>query len=95
MALMELLWVASMPVIKVLLITAVGLVLALGNINLLGKDARIQVNNVTPGTLNQIFSSFFLSPFVYYIYVADNSVSSMMKACTLRALSCSGGWQFG
>ncbi|KAL9328335.1 hypothetical protein ACSQ67_003338 [Phaseolus vulgaris] len=46
MALMELLWVASMPVIKVLLITAVGLVLALGNINLLGKDARIQVNNL-------------------------------------------------
>lgn len=43
---MELLWVASMPVIKVLLITAVGLVLALGNINLLGKDARIQVNNL-------------------------------------------------
>ncbi|KAK7367165.1 hypothetical protein VNO80_09174 [Phaseolus coccineus] len=46
MGLVELLWVASMPVIKVLLITAVGLVLALENINLLGKDARIQVNNL-------------------------------------------------
>lgn len=48
MGLVELLLVASMPVIKILLITAVGLVLALENINLLGKDARIQVNNVTP-----------------------------------------------
>ncbi|BAT99844.1 hypothetical protein LR48_Vigan06g063500 [Vigna angularis] len=46
MGLVELLWVASMPVIKILLITAVGLVLALENINLLGKDARIQVNNL-------------------------------------------------
>ncbi|CAJ1930728.1 unnamed protein product [Sphenostylis stenocarpa] len=46
MGLVELLWVASMPVIKVLLITAVGLVLALDNINLLGKDARIQVNHI-------------------------------------------------
>ncbi|XP_014519218.1 protein PIN-LIKES 3 [Vigna radiata var. radiata] len=46
MGLVELLLVASMPVIKILLITAVGLVLALENINLLGKDARIQVNNL-------------------------------------------------
>ncbi|XP_047176122.1 protein PIN-LIKES 3-like [Vigna umbellata] len=46
MGLVELLWVASMPVIKILLITAVGLVLALESINLLGKDARIQVNNL-------------------------------------------------
>ncbi|WVZ12302.1 hypothetical protein V8G54_016832 [Vigna mungo] len=46
MGLVELLLVASMPVIKILLIIAVGLVLALENINLLGKDARIQVNNL-------------------------------------------------
>jgi len=65
MGLVELLFVASMPVVKVLLITAVGLVLALNSVNLLGKDARIQVNNVTPWTLNEVLSSFFLSPFVY------------------------------
>lgn len=46
------------------------------------------------------FSFFFflnsicISYSIIYL-VAENSVSSMMTACTLRALSCSGGWQFG
>lgn len=48
MGFLELFSVASFPVIKILLVTAVGLLLALDNINLLGKDARIQTNHVTP-----------------------------------------------
>ena len=68
MGLVELFGVASMPVIKVLLITAVGLLLALDNVNLLGKDARIQVNHVTPLTLNEVFSSFFLF-FICLLYL--------------------------
>ncbi|RDX79175.1 Protein PIN-LIKES 3 [Mucuna pruriens] len=52
MGLVELFVVASMPVIKVLLITAVGLFLALDNVNLLGKDARIQVNHLVHYVFN-------------------------------------------
>ncbi|TKY70218.1 auxin efflux carrier family protein [Spatholobus suberectus] len=52
MGLVELFAVASMPVIKVLLITAVGLFLALENVNLLGKDARIQVNHLVHYVFN-------------------------------------------
>uniref|UniRef100_A0A0R0ICN1 Uncharacterized protein n=1 Tax=Glycine max TaxID=3847 RepID=A0A0R0ICN1_SOYBN len=36
----------------VLLITAVGLLLALDNVNLLGKDARIQVNHLVHYVFN-------------------------------------------
>ncbi|XP_061341726.1 protein PIN-LIKES 3-like [Gastrolobium bilobum] len=52
MGLLDLFWVASFPVIKVLLITAVGLLLALDNISLLGKDARIQVNHLVHYVFN-------------------------------------------
>ncbi|KAL2348726.1 hypothetical protein Fmac_002726 [Flemingia macrophylla] len=52
MGLLDLFAVASMPVIKVLLITAVGLFLALDNVNLLGKDARIQVNHLVHYVFN-------------------------------------------
>lgn len=52
MGFVELFSVASMPVIKVLLITAVGLFLALDNVNLLGKDARIQVNHLVHYVFN-------------------------------------------
>ena len=69
MGLVELFGVASMPVIKVLLITAVGLLLALDNVNLLGKDARIQVNHVTPLTLNEVFSSFFFVNLFLYMLI--------------------------
>ncbi|NP_001242102.1 uncharacterized protein LOC100791609 [Glycine max] len=52
MGLVELFGVASMPVIKVLIITAIGLLLALDNVNLLGKDARIQVNHLVHYVFN-------------------------------------------
>jgi len=46
MGFLQLLSVASFPVIKVLLVTAVGLFLALDDISILGEDARKKVNQV-------------------------------------------------
>ncbi|KAL2334139.1 hypothetical protein Fmac_015352 [Flemingia macrophylla] len=46
MGFLELLSVASLPVIKVLLVTAIGLFLALDNISILGEDARNTVNQL-------------------------------------------------
>jgi hypothetical protein len=46
MGFLELFSVASFPVIKILIVTAIGFLLALDNINLLGKDARNQTNHV-------------------------------------------------
>ena len=48
MGFLQLFVVASFPVIKVLLVTALGLFLAVDKINILGEDARKKVNNVTP-----------------------------------------------
>ena len=60
MGLLQLFYVASFPVIKVLLPTALGLFLALDHINILGEDARKKVNYVTPWTLQkETFFSFF------------------------------------
>lgn len=47
MALLDLLMVALMPVIKVLLVTAVGLFAALDRVNLLGTTAKHNLNNVS------------------------------------------------
>lgn len=47
MRLLDLFIVASMPVLKVLLITALGSFLALGHINILGEDARKHLNGVS------------------------------------------------
>ncbi|KAK7360388.1 hypothetical protein VNO77_02378 [Canavalia gladiata] len=46
MGFMQLFAVASFPVIKVLLITALGLFLALDSVNILGEDARNKVNQI-------------------------------------------------
>ncbi|GAU35534.1 hypothetical protein TSUD_155650 [Trifolium subterraneum] len=46
MGFIQLLYVASLPVIKVLLITALGLFLAIDYIDVLGADARNKVNNL-------------------------------------------------
>ena len=47
MGFMQLLYVASLPVMKVLLITALGLFLAIDQVDVLGADARKRVNNVS------------------------------------------------
>jgi len=46
MGFLQLLSVASFPVIKVLLVTAVGLFLALDDISILGEDTKKRVNQV-------------------------------------------------
>ena len=46
MGFIQLLSVASFPVIKVLLVTAIGLFLALDDISILGEDSRKKVNQV-------------------------------------------------
>ncbi|WJX55980.1 hypothetical protein P8452_41688 [Trifolium repens] len=52
MGFLELFSVASFPVIKILIVTAIGLLLALDNINLLGKDARNQTNHLVHYVFN-------------------------------------------
>lgn len=47
MGLLELFIASTIPVIKVLLVTALGSYLALDRINLLGEDARKHLNNVS------------------------------------------------
>ena len=59
MGFLELLFVASFPVIKVLLVTALGLFLALDSINLLGENARKHVNHVSTWNASESFISFF------------------------------------
>ena len=47
MEILDLFIVALMPVLKTLLVTAVGLLLAVDRIDLLGSDARHHLNNVS------------------------------------------------
>lgn len=64
MGFLELLSVASYPVMKVLLITAIGVFLALDNIDVLGADARKKVNNVSPEMFEKSSSFNFFSPLI-------------------------------
>lgn len=47
MAFVDLFVVALIPVLKTLLITAVGLLLAIDRVNILGDSARHHLNNVS------------------------------------------------
>ncbi|KAE9592211.1 hypothetical protein Lalb_Chr19g0126821 [Lupinus albus] len=47
MGFLQLIYVASLPVIKVLLVSAICLFLALDHINILGEGARKQVNHTS------------------------------------------------
>lgn len=51
MELSKLFVTASIPVLKVLLITALGSFLALDSVNILGEDARKHLNNVSCSVL--------------------------------------------
>lgn len=46
MALLDLFTASSIPVVKVLLVTALGSYLALDRVNILGDEARKHLNNV-------------------------------------------------
>ena len=47
MALLDLFVAATIPVLKVLLVTALGLYLALDQVNILGEETRKHMNNVS------------------------------------------------
>lgn len=63
MGFVDLLLVALIPVIKVLLITGVGLFLALDRVNLLGPDAREHLNKVS----SCYFTLIWHQPRVYWL----------------------------
>uniref|UniRef100_M1ALW5 Auxin efflux carrier family protein n=1 Tax=Solanum tuberosum TaxID=4113 RepID=M1ALW5_SOLTU len=75
MGLLDLFITASMPVLKVLLITALGLILALDRIDLLGQDARKHLNNVS------IWSISFLN-LIYSLF------SSLVASCISFQICC-------
>jgi hypothetical protein len=58
MEILDLFIVALMPVLKTLLITAVGLLIAIDRIGLLGPDARHHLNNVS-----SIYFYYFICPY--------------------------------
>lgn len=64
MEILDLFIVALMPVLKTLLITAVGLLLAIDRIGLLGPDARHHLNNVSFMTRAQLHMHIYI-----YIHV--------------------------
>lgn len=66
MGLLDLFITASMPVLKVLLITALGLILALDRIDLLGQDARKHLNNIVFFVLNPALVSSNLAKTITY-----------------------------
>ncbi|AES95391.2 auxin efflux carrier family protein [Medicago truncatula] len=71
MGFLELFSVASFPVIKVLLVTGIGLLLALDNINLLGKDARNQTNHL----VHYVFNPGLIGGNLAQTITLDNVVS--------------------
>jgi hypothetical protein len=72
MGFLDLFVAALMPVLKVLLITGLGLFLALDRIDLLGANARHYMNNVSPIYV-------YLHDSVLYIYFFLPSISSKRK----------------
>ncbi|KAH0705167.1 hypothetical protein KY290_009862 [Solanum tuberosum] len=66
MGLLDLLVAASMPVIQILLITALGLALALDRFAILGEDARKHLNNIVFYICNPSLISSNLSKTITY-----------------------------
>jgi len=97
MGFIKLFSVASFPVIKVLLITALGLFLALDNISILGEDARKKVNQVTiPENLFSFVLFFslcslmervlFLEQLVFYVFNPSLVGSNLAKTITFESV---------
>ncbi|XP_059291878.1 protein PIN-LIKES 3-like [Lycium ferocissimum] len=66
MGLLDLFIAASMPVLKVLLVTGLGLLLALDRIDLLGEDARKHLNNIVFFVFNPALVSSNLAKTITY-----------------------------
>jgi hypothetical protein len=52
MRLLDLLYIASVPILKVLILTALGSLLALDNIHVLGESTRKELNRVRKLVIN-------------------------------------------
>lgn len=61
MGVLDLFVVALMPVLKVLLVTAVGSLLAMERVNLLGRDAKQHVNNMVHASEHSSHIHYWLS----------------------------------
>ncbi|XP_059636423.1 protein PIN-LIKES 1-like isoform X2 [Cornus florida] len=66
MGLLDLFIAASIPVLKVLLVTAVGSFLALDHVNILGEDARKHLNNIVFFVFNPALVSSNLAKTITY-----------------------------
>ena len=69
MGLLDLFSAASIPVLKVLLVTALGSYLALDRVNILGEDARKHLNSVS-----RLHSPTYIT--LLYLGCCKNRVSS-------------------
>ncbi|KAF9689525.1 hypothetical protein SADUNF_Sadunf01G0101000 [Salix dunnii] len=74
MGLWNLFFVALMPVLNVLLITAVGVFLAIQRVDIMGADARNHLNNVSDNIVEYIFFFAFLlfpksNSFIYLFFI--------------------------
>lgn len=72
MAILDLLIAATMPVLKVLLVTGVGSILAARPLNILNDEARKHLNNVGPKSFlssyipTSVSCGFFVFIFLFY-----------------------------
>ncbi|XP_071708605.1 protein PIN-LIKES 3-like [Rutidosis leptorrhynchoides] len=66
MGFMDLFWAASMPVLKVLIVTVLGSFLAVDSIDILGQSTRKQVNNIVFFVLNPALVSSNLARTITY-----------------------------
>jgi len=82
MALLQLFVASSMPVIKVLLITALGSCLALEHVNVLGEDARKHLNKVL-----SLLAIILLLQFISHCYYEIGLLLSHYRDRCLRQLA--------
>ncbi|KAJ7944013.1 Auxin efflux carrier family protein [Quillaja saponaria] len=89
MGFLDLLYVASFPVLKVLLLTALGLFLALDRIDILGDNARKQVNNVVYYVFNtalvssNLASTITFESFTYLWFMPLNVLATFIIGSAL------------
>ncbi|KAF2291664.1 hypothetical protein GH714_027994 [Hevea brasiliensis] len=81
MRLLDLFVIASMPVLKVLLLTGLGSFLALDNVNILGEDTRKQINQVS------LTCWILIDKIVTYVWGLNSfSMSRLFSMCVNPAL---------
>ena len=101
MELLNLFVMAVMPVLKVLLITALGLFLALDPINLLGPDSRVSLNRCVAANyliISQLMNHEFMTiklinvsvdyddQIVFFVFSPSIILSKLSQTITLQSL---------